>query len=200
MNTKLEANLARLACALAVAVPCAVSAGPIIAVTPTAAELVATGGEVKIYFAGQTASHDSVLNLIDPVGFAGTPFFPNHATPVGTELSLGIHAAGTVLRFRLDNLTAGVSFETGPGTGNPDGLVHVAHAPWTANRTIPVDGIWVGFEDLLGGGDRDYNDNNFVFSNVRSTVASVASVPVPDVLQLMGIGLVGLAAARRRRR
>ena len=51
-----------LAAARAEAVPI----GPL---TPTATELVAAGGQVVIYFAGQSAAFDSVLNLIDPAGF-----------------------------------------------------------------------------------------------------------------------------------
>jgi len=168
-------------------------AGLISAVTPTATELVATGGEVVIYFAGETAGFDSVLNLISPTTIG--PFFPNHATPVGTALSLGVFAAGEVLRFRMDVITDGESYETGPGTGNPDGLVHAAHALWAADGTIPVSGIWVGFEDLFGGGDLDFDDNSFVFTNVRSTATSV---PEPGGLALLGAGLLGLGLLRRR--
>jgi hypothetical protein len=49
-----------------------------------------------------------------------------------------------------------------------------------------VNGIFVGFEDLFGGGDFDYDDNNFVFSNVTS--AAVA--PEPASLLLLGSGLM----------
>jgi len=61
--------------------------------------------------------------------------FSNHATAVGTSLSLGSNAAGTMLRFRLDLLTSGDSLFTGLGAGKPDGPVHVAHAP--GQRTPP---------------------------------------------------------------
>lgn len=161
-------------------------ASRITAITPTSAELITTGGEVVIYFAGQTAGFDSVLNLIAPAGFGGNPFFPNHATAVGTALSLGTYAPGTVLRFRLDVLTSGQSFFSGPGSGNPDGIIHVGHAIWAADATIPVNGIFVGFEDLFGGGDLDFDDNNFVFTNVTSS----AAVPEPASMILLGSGLL----------
>ena len=176
-------NMKNLLILLLAALPAA--AGPIGALIPTASELVANGGEVIVYFAGQSAGHDSVLNLIDPPGFAGNPFFHNHLTAVGTSLSLGSYAAGTILRFRMDNLTSGFSYFTGPATGNPDGLLHVAHAGWGADATIPVNGILVGFEDLFGGGDLDYDDNTFVFTNV----ASSAGVPEPMSMSLVMAGL-----------
>ncbi|EXI73187.1 MAG: hypothetical protein AW07_02801 [Candidatus Accumulibacter sp. SK-11] len=155
---------------------------------PAAARGVA-GGEVVICFAGQTAGYDRVLNLIEPTGFLGNPFFHNHQTAVGTALSLGTYAAGTVLRFRMDVLSTGDKFFTGPGTGNADGLVHVGHATWAADGVIPVDGLWVGFEDILGGGDRDYDDNRFVFTNVRS------DVPEPGSLALLAEAALAAPAA-----
>ncbi len=163
-------------------------AGPIGALTVTSNELIAQGGEVRIYFAGETAGFDSVLNLIAPPGFGGNPFFHNHTTPIGTSLSLGTYAAGTVLRFRMDVLSTGLSFFTGPASGNPDNLIHVAHTQWASDATIPVNGVLVGFEDILGGGDLDYDDNTFVFTNVLSA----DPIPEPVSIVLVGVGLAGL--------
>ncbi len=161
--------------------------------TPTSAELVASGGAVVVYFAGETAQFDSVLNLVSPTNVG--PFFQNHTTPVGTALNLGTFATGQVLRFRLDVTTTGNSFFTGAASLNPDNVIHVAQAPWAADVTIPVNGILVGFEDALGGGDRDYDDNTFVFTNVTSTVVS----PEPSSMVLAAAGLLALAWGGRRR-
>jgi hypothetical protein len=176
---------------------CAVSlqAGLVGPTVPTATELVvAADGEVIIYFAGQSAAFDSVLNLIEPVVIG--PFFHNHMTAVGAALSLGTFNAGDVLRFRMDVLSTGQEYFTGPASGNPDNVIHVAHGTWAADTDVPVNGILLGWEDVFGGGDFDYNDNSFVFTNVASKVI----VPEPSMLALVGAGLALLVVARRKRR
>ena len=54
----------------------------------------------------------------------------------------------------------------------------------------------MGFEDLYGGGDLDYNDFKLVLTNVVDPIAA----PEPATLALFGIGLVGLGFARRKRK
>ena len=54
----------------------------------------------------------------------------------------------------------------------------------------------VGFEDIFGGGDLDFNDHLFSFTNIRA----VNAVPEPETYALMlaGLGVVGWAARRRK--
>ena len=60
-------------------------------------------------------------------------------------------------------------------------------------RAAVLDGsIIVAFEDLMNGGDRDYNDNIFRFSGG-------VTVPEPGTLMLLGMGLLGMALGRLRR-
>jgi hypothetical protein len=147
--------------------------------------LVASGGHIVIRFEGSDAGFDSLISV------NGSPeIFPNHSTAVGATVDLGDFAAGTPLDIVLHVLNTGNFFHTGPGAGNIDGIPHanVVYDFGEPGRT------WVGFEDLLGGGDHDYNDHTFSFTNIQ------AAVPEPSTYALMlgGLGIVGFLARRRK--
>ena len=87
-------------------------------------------------------------------------------------------------------LTPQLNIFTSMPTQNTDSLDHMV--TWVDNND-PFH-YFVAFEDLLGGGDGDYNDivlelNNFVDG---------APIPNPPTLALLGVGLIGFAAFRRK--
>ncbi|MFT5680930.1 MAG: serine acetyltransferase, partial [Myxococcota bacterium] len=96
-----------------------------------------------------------------------------HETAVGTEFDLGAFLEGDELVFAIYVSNTGYWYYSGPGDRNPDGEVH-------ASIIDNGDGTFtVGFEDLYGGGDRDFNDINFVVEVVPGD--GVVLVPDDDI-------------------
>lgn len=148
--------------------------------------LFAMGGNIDLRFEGSDALFSSVVSV------NGSPeIFPNHTTPVGTTVDLGSFTEGTPLDVVLHVLTTGDRFHSGPGDLNSDGLPHALVSVGENGRTF------VSFEDLVGGGDRDFNDHMFSLNNVRA----VPAIPEPSTyaLLLAGLGVVGFIGRQRRR-
>jgi hypothetical protein len=146
--------------------------------------------EIVVTFLGQSAAFTSDLYL-DSASENRAVLFTTHTVPVGTSVSLGTFSAGTELVFRLYVRNTGLSFFTGPGSRNADQEAHAVVDDQFAPNTSHV-----GFEDLLGGGDKDYNDLTFSFTNVTSK--SLAAVPEPTSLLLLGCGFIGLIGLRKK--
>jgi hypothetical protein len=54
----------------------------------------------------------------------------------------------------------------------------------------------IGFEDVLGGGERDFKDFAFRPTNVFDPLPTV---PHPGTLALIGLGLAGVSSFRQKR-
>jgi hypothetical protein len=157
--------------------------------------IVAESGNVTAAYLGHTARISNDLYLDSPTNGLGL-IFNNHATPIGTTIDLGFFTAGTELLFRLYAHESGKGdltpreYYTGPANRNPDGIAHAI-----VNDQYAFNTSYVGFEDVFGGGDLDYDDLKFSFTNTRSE-----TLPEPATLLLFGTGLGTLALTRRLRR
>ncbi|HYJ28532.1 MAG TPA: hypothetical protein VEW73_12525, partial [Nocardioides sp.] len=113
-------------------------------------QLFSTGAAVSVEVLPASAGLTSTLLLLEPeeVEIASN-------RDVGKKVVVGPYGSGTELVFGIR--VGGQEFRLGPAGRNPDGLAH-------AVVDFDVDGCAVvGFEDLFGGGDRDYDDNKFRF-------------------------------------
>ena len=122
-------------------------------------QLFSLGGNVTVEILSDEAGLTSELHLFS----TGADRFIATNRDVGLIVDLGNFVAGEELIFGTFVRGPGDTFRMGPGSRNPDGLVHAAVnfiAPGVAD---------VGFEDLLRGGDLDFNDNVFRFRGAIGT-------------------------------
>jgi hypothetical protein len=120
--------------------------------------VIATGGPVTVSLTPSGAGFESDVWFFGP----GTPFKIGTNRDDLDDVPIGTFTAGTELRFgvvvhnNLDN--ADDQFFTGPACRNRDDTPHAAYVVQSATE------LWVGFEDLRGGGDLSFNDANMTVS------------------------------------
>ena len=157
-----------------------------------AGQLLATGGTVDIVVQPATAVFTSQLFLLHP---DGTRENISRNTEVGKHVTVGPFAAGQELVFGITVLN-GPTFFIGPASRNPDGIAH-AEVTKTGVRTFLV-----GFEDVFGGGDRDYDDNVFEFTGnlapKRSPLADDYTLTTPTPNSKPNVPPLKISEARSR--
>lgn len=149
-------------------------------------QLFSNGGNIKVQVLLADAGFTSELRLFNAARTSFTSIANNRQ--VGRVVDLGSFTKGQELIFGIFVTNTGNTFFTGPASRNPDGIFHNV-----TNQVAPGD-VYVGFEDLFGGGDRDYNDNIFRFTGAIQD--SPVPVNVPEPASIVGLLAVGALASR----
>jgi hypothetical protein len=152
---------------------------------------VTTAGEVVLTFLSKSADLSSELFLEG----TSASILNNQTAVAGTQYSLGNFEAGQLLSFSLLVNNTNTYF-TGAASRNTDNVIHAAYSSVIGNT------INIGFEDLLNGGDLDYNDLVFSVTNVYAAQTPVSPVSEPETYAMFmaGLGLMGWASKRRQQK
>jgi hypothetical protein len=150
---------------------------------------VASAGEVFVTFLSKTAAYSNDLFLQG----SSTKILNNQTALEGQLFSLGSFSAGAELAFKIAVNTTGDTFFSGLASNNKDNLMH------SAFELNPNNTVTMGFEDLMYGGDKDYDDIVFMLSNVKMGNTAVAAVPEAQSYSMMLAGLFMLGFVKRRK-
>ena len=174
----------------------------------------ATGNVVTLNLSGLPA-HDTIslaflFAAIDSLDGAGTfpagdffkivfdgvtLFSESFANATSSQIQSYVPPAGVELARRVD-----LGF-TGPGGFHTDSAYNLGADPLFAN--FAHTGLTAKIEFFIfGEGNQSLGDESWAMDNlsVSVTTKNVTSVPEPMTLSLLGLGLAGLAATRRRKR
>lgn len=124
---------------------------------------VAGNGDVVVDVKNSESGYDNRIY------WSSDNFKTRHYIGVDNETgtyNLGKFKPGTKIQFGIDN-GVGNFFKTGSASANSDQVEH-------ARVSKIADGIQIGFEDLAGGGDRDYNDAIITVANVPAQNTAAA--------------------------
>lgn len=156
-----------------------------------------TGSIGAYFFSGGGASYTNEVTMLVNGVASGIQGLNNQASAYGSFLDLGTVTAGDVIVFKMVNISpGGVGPWYSDKSMNSDGVNHVYSTDFAGDTTIP-GGTYVAFEDLAGGGDFNYNDLSFVFTNISTTVAGVS---LPGTPALLLAAALGAAVLRRKTR
>jgi hypothetical protein len=177
-----------------------------------------TDSDVRVYFIGEGAGYHNSLgfNTSGSGVSSGNPqlIFPDASSSVSTYdpastatqtrslpllpgdfVNLGRMAGGTLLNFFMI-ANGGRDVYSTDRSVNPDGLNHVVAFAYA----IPGSSfLIIGFEDLMGGGDNDFNDLIFAVDIGARNIGALTGTPEPSLCVTMGSLLVGTLWLKRRR-
>jgi len=155
----------------------------------------ASTGHVLAYFAGSTAGFDEDLGLLINGVDTGIYGLQDHSSSYGDMLDFGEAQAGDELTFFIRVANGPYTWYSNPDL-NSDSFDHIRHQDFAGDSSIPA-GTLVMFEDLPGGGDQNFQDEKFVFTNVHAVVGGVPE-PASWAMMVGGFGLIGGAMRSRK--
>lgn len=174
----------------------------------------------RVYFLGEGAAYRNTLGVSttggSPLSADAALIFPDASSPAGFSgsgrlvrtsnepllagdfVDLGTFKAGTALDFFLiaSGATGGKDFYSTNLSLNKDGIIHAVSLAANGSAYLII-----GFEDLKGGGDRDYNDVVFAVEIGKVNVAQLTGIGAPEPSLALGALLAGaslLGFSRRR--
>lgn len=156
----------------------------------------AADGDILAYFAGHSAGYTNWLRLEVNGVDTGLEGLNNQTSALGDMFNFGAVQAGDALVFKIRVTNTGDYFYS-KRSQNADGITHIYSAAYAGGDWGIPAGTYVGFEDISGGGDKDYDDLRFVFTNVGGGEVGVPE-PATWGMLIVGFGLVGLSARRRK--
>ena len=183
---------------------------------------LSTKSDVRVYFAYEGAGYRNTLgfNTTGTGVSSGDPeiIFPNVSSSLGYGgsgngvrtasdpllagdfVNLGSFKGGTKLDFFLiaDGANGGKTVFSTTESANPDRINHVASFSPSYWGVANSPYLFISYEDLLGGGDKDFNDVVFALDIGAANVAALLATPEPATWLTLG-SLVGLAVWARNR-
>jgi Domain of unknown function (DUF4114) len=170
--------------------------------------------DVRVYFVSEGAGFRNTLGFNTAGGgvTSGDPLliFPNASSKgttattrsaaepllAGDFVDLGNFSAGTKLDFFLiaNGANGGNNVFSTDMSVNPDGINHVVSL-----AALSGSYLLIGFEDLLGGGDRDFNDVLFAVDIGARNIAALTATPEPATYAMLGTFLALGAWVTHRR-
>ena len=161
-------------------------------------------GEIDAFFVGSSASLEENIGLYVNGLSTGVTELNNHTSSQGDMVDLGMAHAGDILTFVMYIPPANGSPLPAPTwssdpTQNSDGIQHIYSTDVFAGQAYGGSpaGTYVGWEDLpKGSSDFDYNDDQYIFVNVSTTVPEASTW----AMMMAGFGALAFAAFRRTRK
>ncbi len=178
-----------LACALSLSAAVSVAEEtPFIgASNPSISSLyAATTAEVILTFLSKQAFFSTDVSVLG----SPTALFNNQTAVAGTTYSLGSFQKGAEIVFSFFVNNTGDTFLSGAANNNADKTAHTAYQQ-------EGNSVLVGFEDIVLGGDKDYND--VVLSVSNASILPILEIPEPEIVSMLATGLILLGFSSRKK-